>query len=70
MEPGRSPVQLIAESEGDRQAKINRAEGDKQEAIARSEQPHNRFIRQLHPMMPLKTPPNEQLPGHYLINPN
>ena len=28
---------LIAESEGDRQAKINRAEGDKQEAIARSE---------------------------------
>jgi regulator of protease activity HflC (stomatin/prohibitin superfamily) len=28
---------LIAESEGDRQAKINRAEGDKQEAIAKSE---------------------------------
>lgn len=28
---------LIAESEGDRQAKINRAEGEKQEAIARSE---------------------------------
>jgi len=28
---------LIAESEGERQAKINRAEGDKQEAIARSE---------------------------------
>ena len=28
---------VIAESEGDRQAKINRAEGDKQEAIAKSE---------------------------------
>ncbi|NLF85161.1 MAG: paraslipin, partial [Lentisphaerae bacterium] len=28
---------LIAESEGDRQARINRAEGEKQEAIARSE---------------------------------
>jgi regulator of protease activity HflC (stomatin/prohibitin superfamily) len=28
---------LIAESEGDRQAKINRAEGEKQEAIAKSE---------------------------------
>jgi len=28
---------LIAESEGDKQAKINRAEGDKQEAIAKSE---------------------------------
>ncbi|MCL1857575.1 MAG: paraslipin [Kiritimatiellaeota bacterium] len=28
---------LIAESEGERQAKINRADGDKQEAIARSE---------------------------------
>ena len=28
---------LIAESEGDKQAKINRAEGDKQEMIARSE---------------------------------
>src|SRR5210317_2154095 len=28
---------VIAESEGQRQAKINRAEGDKQEAIARSE---------------------------------
>ncbi len=28
---------LIAESEGERQAKINRAEGDKQEAIAKSE---------------------------------
>ncbi len=28
---------LIAESEGERQAKINRAEGDKQEAIAVSE---------------------------------
>ena len=28
---------LIAESEGDKQAKINRAEGDKQEMLARSE---------------------------------
>jgi regulator of protease activity HflC (stomatin/prohibitin superfamily) len=28
---------LIAESEGDKQAKINRAEGEKQETIARSE---------------------------------
>ena len=28
---------LIAESEGDKQARINRAEGEKQEAIARSE---------------------------------
>jgi len=28
---------VIAESEGEKQAKINRAEGDKQEAIARSE---------------------------------
>lgn len=28
---------LIAESEGEKQAKINRAEGDKQEAIAKSE---------------------------------
>ena len=37
---------MIAESEGERQAKINRAEGDKQEAIARSEGEMQRRINE------------------------
>ena len=37
---------LIAESEGDRQAKINRAEGEKREAIARSEGEKQRRINE------------------------
>jgi regulator of protease activity HflC (stomatin/prohibitin superfamily) len=37
---------LIAESEGDRQAKINRAEGDKQQAIAISEGEKQRRINE------------------------
>ena len=37
---------VIAESEGDMQAKINRAEGDKQEAIARSEGEKQRRINE------------------------
>jgi regulator of protease activity HflC (stomatin/prohibitin superfamily) len=37
MRAERTKRALIAESQGDRQAKINRAEGDKQELIARSE---------------------------------
>ena len=37
---------LIAESEGDRQAKMNRADGDRQELIARSEGEKQRRINE------------------------